>query len=70
MQAEEPQTILEPTELSPYKYRGYKPFQQTVDRSTFFADNRFIGNYRPIHTGSENNNVEIKSMLRSILQRL
>ena len=39
MQAEEPQTILEPTELSPYKYGGYKPLQQTVDLSTFFADN-------------------------------
>ena len=35
MQAEEPRTFLEPTELSPYKYGGYKPFQQTVDRSTF-----------------------------------
>ena len=64
MQAEEPQTILEPTGLIPCKYRGYKPFQQTIDRSTFFADNRFGGNYRTIHAGSENNNMEIKSMQR------
>ena len=65
MQAEEPQAILEPTELSPNKYRGYKPFQQTVDRSTFFADNRFRGNYRTIHTGSENNNMEIYAKVSS-----
>ena len=50
MQAEESQTISEPTELSPYKDRGYKPFQQTVDRSTFFAENRSRGNYKTIHT--------------------